>query len=99
MIVPKEVKSCVNWPLTSFLFLWTRCKELVYQNVIPVDTAAPDINCDISHTAKSQVILIISNHWFSVSNEYLCLHLLTAVEVRASTLFTSGGAKNLCYCL
>ena len=60
-----------------------------------IDTAAANINADISLTPHPQVVVVPHQHLLGVGHLHLGLHLLAGVEVRAATHPTSAAANHL----
>ena len=91
--------ACINVKHCLFLLSWARNKQILYENMFNIYTAAANVDADISLTPAPQFVVVPHQHLLGVGHLHLGLHLLAVVEVRTSTHLTIGGTENFSDCL
>ena len=77
-----------------FLLSGARSKQILYEDMFDIDTAAANVDADISLTLDHLAVLVPHQHHLGRCNLYPGLHLLAPVEVRAATHPTSAATDH-----
>ena len=85
---------CINVEHCLFLLSWARNKQILYEKMSDIDTAAANVDADISLSLDHLVVLVPHQHHLSGGHLHPGLHLLAGIEVRAATHPTSAAANH-----
>ena len=90
----QDYMVCINVEHCLFLLSWARNKQILYENMSDIDTAAANVDADISLTLDHLVVLVPHQHHLCGGHLHPGLHLLAGIEVRAATHPTSAAANH-----